>query len=445
MIDIEILRKNPEKVRNSIINKGIKNFDFENFLEIDKKRLSLLKNLEDLRNERNKISEEIPLLDDVQKKLRLEEASSLKQEIKKFEEEFENYDSQFKIEFLKLPNIPSEKMPVGSGEEGNLVIRAWTKKTGQIIPKDINDVSFLQKENFQYLDHLQLGKNHDMIDTEKSSEVSGSRFSYLKNNAVYLQDAISYILKQKLKIHGFKPMIPPLMVLDKALYGTSHFPEGKDQVYQIKNDYIEEGRELFLVGSSEPANFAYFSNCVFNENNLPAKFYAQTTCFRSEVGSWGRDVRGIKRVHQFDKLEMNAIATVENADEIFEEFLQINEWLLQQLELPYRVINKCTGDSGYNASYFQHDLEVYRYATNEWMETMTATNTSDFQARRLNIKYKDSTGKTKHAYTLNDTGVAFGRIILALMENHQDSVGNIHIPEILQSHMGIEKIEAKIK
>lgn len=445
MIDIEILRNNPEKLRNAIINKGIKDFDFEAFLNIDKKRLKILKNLEDLRSERNKISEEIPKLSNNEKKLKLEEASALKQEIKKLEDEYAIYDSNFKIELLKLPNVPSAKMPVGSGEDENIVVKSWTKKTGHVIPKDLNDTSFIQKENFKYLDHLQLGKNHDMIDTEKSSEVSGSRFSYLKNDAVYLQDAISQILKQKLKIHGFKPMIPPLMVLDKALYGTSHFPEGRDQVYQIKNDFVEEGRELYLVGSSEPANFAYFSNNIFNESELPAKFYAQTTCFRSEVGSWGRDVRGIKRVHQFDKLEMNAITTVENADEIFEELLHINEWLLQQLELPYRVVNKCTGDSGYNASYFQHDLEVYRYATDEWMETMTATNTSDFQARRLNIKYKDSYGKIRYAYTLNDTGVAFGRIILALMENHQDSNGDIRIPEILQPHLGIEKIEAKIK
>jgi seryl-tRNA synthetase len=444
MIDLEILRNNPEKVKNAIINKGIKNFDFDTFLKLDKDRLSILKKLEESRNERNKISDEISKLNNTEKSLKLQEASFLKQEIKKLEEEFSTYDNQFKIELLKLPNIPSEKMPVGQSEGDNVVVKAWTKQTGEVTPKNLNDSNFIQKDNFQFLDHLQLGKIHDMIDTEKSAEVSGSRFSYLKNEAVYLQDAISIMLKQKLKMHGFKPMIPPLMVLDKALYGTSHFPEGKDQVYQIKNDFVEEGRELFLVGSSEPVNFAYFSNSVFNENELPKKFFAQTTCFRSEVGSWGRDVRGIKRVHQFDKLEMNAITTEDNAEQIFDELLHINEWLLQQLELPYRVVNKCTGDSGYNASFFQYDLEVYRLATNEWMETMTATNTSDFQARRLNIKYKDSTGKTRYAFTLNDTGVAFGRIILALMENHQDSHGNIKIPEILQSHLGIEKIEAKI-
>jgi len=185
MIDIEILRNNPEILRNAVINKGIKDFDFEAFLNIDKKRLKILKNLEDLRSERNKISEEIPKLSNNEKKLKLEEASALKQEIKKLEDEYAIYDSNFKIELLKLPNVPSDKMPVGSGEDENIVVKSWTKKTGHVTPKDLNDTSFIQKENFQYLDHLQLGKNHDMIDTEKSSEVSGSRFSYLKNDAVY--------------------------------------------------------------------------------------------------------------------------------------------------------------------------------------------------------------------------------------------------------------------
>jgi len=441
MIDIEILRKNPEKVKDAVKNKGIKDFDFDSFLKLDKERLKVLQSLEDFRSSRNKISDKIANSSNSEKQLLLEDASRLKTEIKRLEEEFSNYDQEFNRELLKLPNIPSENMPIGSGESDNIAIRAWTRETGEITPKDIEDESFITKESFLYKDHLELGKIHDMIDTEKSSEVSGSRFSYLKNDAVLLQDAISQILKQKLRMHGFFPIIPPLMVLDKALYGTSHFPEGRDQVYQIKNDNVEEGRELYLVGSSEPANFAYFSNTTLNESELPKKFYAQTTCFRSEVGSWGRDVRGIKRVHQFDKLEMNAITTNLQADEMFEELVSINEWLLRQLELPYRVVNKCTGDSGYNASFFQHDLEVYRLATNEWMETMTATNTSDFQSRRLNIKYKDSSGKLNFAYTLNDTGVAFGRIILAIMENHQDSQGNIFVPEILRPILGKEKIE----
>ena len=439
MIDIKILRENPEVVKEAIQNKGIKNLDFEKLVSTDSKRIQILREVEELRNKRNKISDEISKASQEERQKYLQEASEIKNSLKNLEEGFEKIDSEFRVLFAQVPNIPSENMPVGSGEEDNIILRGWSKTSGIIENPTLDDSSFVDRKEISYLDHIELGKNLDMIDVEKSAEVSGSRFCYLKNDAVLLQDAISHLLKKKLQLKGFMPIIPPLLVKDKALYGTSHFPEGKDQVYKIQSDNVEEGQDLYLVGSSEPTNFAYFMNSTFEEKELPKKFYAQTTCFRSEVGSWGRDVRGIKRVHQFDKLEMNAIATPEESEHIFKEFVEINEWLLQSLELPYRVVNKCTGDSGYNASYFQHDLEVYRNATNEWMETMTATNTSDFQARRLNIKYKTPEG-LRYAYTLNDTGIAFGRIILAIMEHHQDAEGNILIPEVLREYLGREKI-----
>jgi seryl-tRNA synthetase len=439
MIDIKILRESPELVKNSIKNKGIKNFDFDKLVLLDKQRLSLLKEVEDLRSKRNSLSDEISKATSDERTKLLTQATEIKENLRIIELKQNEIEKEFMDLFLQVPNILSEKMPIGFSESENVILRAWSKKTGIVENISLEDVSFIDRKEIAYLDHLDLGKRHDMIDVEKSAEVSGSRFCYLKNEAVLLQDAISFLIKKKLQLKGFMPIIPPILVKEKALYGTSHFPEGIDQVYKIENKNIEEGQDLYLVGSSEPTNFAYFSNTTHEEKDLPKKFYAQTPCFRSEVGSWGRDVRGIKRVHQFDKLEMNAIATPETSESIFNEFLEINEWLLQSLELPYRVVVKCTGDSGYNATHFQYDLEVYRNATNEWMEVMTNTNTTDFQARRLNIKYKTSEG-TKFAYTLNDTGVAFGRIILALIEHHQDSQGNIMIPEALRDYLGREKI-----
>jgi len=440
MIDIKFLRDNKELVRKAIENKGIKNFDFDLLVQTDENRLELLKKIEELRAKRNEISSEIPRASLEKKEELLKEATEIKNTLKGIEENFEKLDKKFYELFLLVPNIPSIKMPIGRGEEDNQVIKGWSKTNGEVLNPSLEDSSFVDRKDIAYLDHLELGKMHDMVDVEKSAEVSGSRFAYLKKDAVLLQDAISMMMKKELQRRGFMPIIPPLLVKEGALYGTSHFPEGKDQVYKINNENIEEGQDLYLVGSSEPTNFSYFANTTFKEEELPVKFYAQTSCFRSEVGSWGRDVRGIKRVHQFDKLEMNAISTKDKSEEIFNEFLEINEWLLQNLELPYRVVNKCTGDSGYNASYFQHDLEVYRNATNEWMETMTDTNTSDFQARRLNIKYK-SGNENNFAYTLNDTGVAFGRIILALMEHHQDGQGKIIIPTALREFFGKDKIE----
>jgi len=439
MIDIKILRENPELVKRSILNKGIKNFNFENLVSLDKKRLSILKEVEELRNKRNVISDEIAKASAAERTVLVAKASEIKETLKNREVSQAEVEQDFMELFLQVPNILSEKMPIGFSEAENKILRGWSKKSGIVENLSLDDASFVDRKEISYLDHLELGKKHDMIDVEKSAEVSGSRFCYLKNEAVILQDAISYLMKKKLQLKGFMPIIPPILVKEKALYGTSHFPEGKDQVYKIQNENIEEAQDLYLVGSSEPTNFSYFSDTTLEEKDLPKKFYAQTPCFRSEVGSWGRDVRGIKRVHQFDKLEMNAIATPETSDGVFEEFLEINEWLLQSLELPYRVVIKCTGDSGYNATHFQYDLEVYRNATNEWMEVMTNSNTTDFQARRLNIKYKTTEG-AKFAYTLNDTGVAFGRIILALLEHHQDAEGNVIIPEVLRDFIGREKI-----
>ena len=439
MIDIKFFRENKEIVKNAINNKGIKNFDFEKLVSLDENRLSLLKEVEILRNKRNEVSDKISKVSAGEREALIAEASEIKNNLKNIEENFSKIDQDFKEMFSQVPNIPSDKMPIGFEYEDNVVVKGWSKSHGEVSGFTLDDVSFVDRKEIAYLDHIDLGKKHDLIDVEKSAEISGSRFCYLRGDLVILQDAISHLLKRKLQMKGFIPTIPPVLVKERALYGTSHFPEGKDQVYKIQNEFVEEGQELYLVGSSEPTNFAYYSDTTFEEKDLPKKFYAQTSCFRSEVGSWGRDVRGIKRVHQFDKLEMNAITTKENADFIFNEFVEINEWLLRELELPYRVLNKCSGDSGYNATHFQYDIEVYRNATNEWMETMTATNTSDFQARRLNIKYKTPNG-LEYAYTLNDTGVAFGRILLALIEHHQDASGNIIIPESLRDFVGKEKI-----
>lgn len=439
MIDIKFLRENKEVVRDAIKNKGIKNFDFDLLVDLDEKRLALLKEVETLRSKRNEISDEISKASSEERSKLISQATDIKNTLKEKEETFVLIDEDFKNMFLQIPNIPSEKMPIGLEYTDNKIVKGWSKTQGEVFDFGLDDVSFVDRKDISYLDHIDLGKKHDIIDVEKSAEISGSRFCYLKGDLVILQDAISHLLKRKLQMKGFIPIIPPVLVKEKALYGTSHFPEGKDQVYKIQNEFVEEGQELYLVGSSEPTNFAYFSETTFEEKDLPKKFYAQTPCFRSEVGSWGRDVRGIKRVHQFDKLEMNAITTKENSEFIFNEFIEINEWLLRELELPYRILNKCSADSGYNATYFQYDIEVYRNATNEWMETMTATNTSDFQARRLNIKYKTPNG-LEYAYTLNDTGIAFGRILLALIENHQDASGNIIIPEALRDFVGKEKI-----
>jgi seryl-tRNA synthetase len=255
-----------------------------------------------------------------------------------------------------------------------------------------------------------------------------------------LQMALHQLLTGELLRRGYEMMIPPLLVRERTLYGTSHFPEGRDQVYSITNDNVEDGIELFLVGSSEPTNFSYFMDRTLKEEDLPIKIFAATSCFRSEAGSWGKDVKGIKRVHQFDKIEMNSICTAEQSNEIYEEFSEINEWLLRSLELPYRVVGKCTGDAGYLATHRQRDMDVWLGGSREFMEVMTDTNTTDYQARRLNIRYKGNAGGPKFCHTVNDTGCAMGRMLIAIMDNYQQRDGSVAVPDALRPVVGKERI-----
>jgi len=443
MLDPKFVRENIDLVRKSLINKGIKDVDLDKILELDSHRLDILRQLETKRALRNELSENISKLEGDERKNMIEEAKVIKEDVQRLEIEFKKIDHVFYEEFIRLPNIPSEEMPVGQGEEDDIILKVWLPEKGYLKidgGTKYTDTSYMPLAARVYKDHVELGKVLDLIDVEKSAEVSGSRFCYLKNEAVLLQDAIFALMKKRLQGMGYMPIVPPILVKETALFGTSHFPEGIEDVYKIENYNVEEKNELYLVGSSEPANFAYFMNKTFDAKELPKKVYAQTTCFRSEVGSWGRDVRGIKRVHQFDKLEMNAVCTQDQSREVFEEFLATNEWLLQSLKLPYRIVNHCTGDSGYNASHLQYDLEVWRPGEEEFMEVMTNTITTDYQARRLNIKYKAG-DETKYVHTVNDTGVAMGRMLIAILENYQQEDGSVLIPSVLADEIGLSEIK----
>ena len=288
-----------------------------------------------------------------------------------------------------------------------------------------------QDDAFEPLHHAELGVKLGGINTLQGGQVSGSRFAYLRGDVARMQYALSQLLIDELLAHGYEMFVPPLLVRERSLYGTSHFPELRDQVYAIKTDNVEEGAELFLVGSSEPANFSYFMDQTLDSAELPVKLFAYTACFRSEAGSWGQDVKGIKRMHQFDKIEMNAVCLPDQSEALYEEFGQINEWLLQELALPYRVVEKCHGDAGYLASHRQRDVDVWMSGTGEFMEVMTDTNATDYQARRLNIRYKGASGRG-FCHLVNDTGCAMGRLLIAILDNYQQPDGAIQVPEALQ-------------
>ncbi len=452
MLSIEYIRENRDSVRKNMISRKVDPSNLDKLLEIDSKRISIIQKINNLNEERNKIAKEA-FQEESSHNLKLrEKGKKIKEERDKLDIQFKEINLQFNSLINWIPNMLSEDVPVGSGEEDNVEIYAWTPKYGELQKNKLGMFDASKKympehivhadsHDFKIKDHLELGRDLDMIDTNQGALVSGSRFVYLKNEAVLLQMAIIDFLSRKLIKEKFMPLVPPLLVKDRALYGTSHFPADQDQIYAIEKDYTEEHNRLYLVGSSEPSNFGYFMDKILNENDLPQYFFAVTSCFRSEAGSWGKDVKGIKRLHQFDKLEMGAVSSIEESNKVFEKLLDINKWFWESLEIPYHVILKCSGDSGYYAASKQYDIEAWIPSQQKFMEVGTDTNASDFQSRVFNIRYKDSDGKLQFAHTLNDTGSAIGRTLIAIMENYQQKDGSIKVPSVLRDYLGFNFIK----
>lgn len=438
MLDIKFIRDNPELVQ--------KNVDFRNgkvpvsdVLAADKTYRLLLQQVESLRATRNQQSGSKPSDEEIAN-LRAQ-----REQLKKLEVDLATALTDLQDKQSRLPNMSSPDMPFGNGDPDHVELAVWIPKSGYLdkskLGKGFNSAQYMPKK--KGLHHVDLGKALDIIDIEQSAVVSGSRFAYLKKDAALLQYALFDLLRTKLVAEGFEPMIVPVLVKEEVLFGTSHFPEGRDQVYEINTEFVENKQPLFLVGSSEPPLFAYYMGKTLSETDLPRKFFAYTHCFRSEVGSWGKDVRGIKRVHQFDKLEMDALTTAEGSRDMMEYLRSLNEWLMQQLELPYRIINKCSKDCGYNATYLQYDLEGWLPTQGEFIELGSNTDAGDYQARRMNIHYLDSTGNKKLVHTVNDTGIPMGRMIIAILDNYQNSDGSVSVPQVLRSFLGKDKIVPK--
>lgn len=421
--------------------------DVERFLSLDHRYRKILQEVEQMRARRNALSDKLAQSRPPQL---LEEARQLKSELKDREEELEAVSKKRQKIWDVIPNRSAPEMPEGEGEADNVEILAWRPEGGYLPERHLGrdwksaeampDRPVGVEKKFDLKDHLALGQELDLIDVEQSAIVSGSRFTYLKNEAVLLQYALGYYLARRLLKEGFTPMVPPLLVREEALYGTSHLPRGRDQIYQLESEFVEEQNELYLVGSSEPVLFAYYMDQCLEKGSLPKKLFALTTCFRSEAGSWGKDVRGIKRVHQFDKLEMDVVCTPEDSMQIMEELRAINEWFLQSLGLPYRIVNKCSGDCGYPATYKQYDVDVWLPSQGEYMEVMTNTNATDYQARRLNIRFRDTDGQLGYAHTVNDTGSAMGRMIIAILDNYQTPRGTVRVPPVLREFLDFEEI-----
>ena len=448
MIDVRQIRDNPEALRQAIRRRRVDpaKADVDRFLALDEQRRTLQQEIDGL----NTVKKELAQLGRTDPEAARARGQELREQGRDLETRFNEISAEWQAILDWFPNWPHADMPEGVGEDDNPEECVWIPGQGYLpadrLGKGEGSKAIMPKMplhaegEFAPVEHADLAVTLG-VDTVQAAKISGSRFTYLKGDIARMQYAIQRLLCDELLGRGYDMIVPPLLVRERTLYGTSHFPEGRDQVYAIETENVEDGAQLFLVGSSEPTNFSYFMDRTLNEADLPVKIFAYTTCFRSEAGSWGRDVRGIKRVHQFDKIEMNAVCAPEQSNDIYEEFGQINEWLLQQLQLPYRMVAKCAGDAGYLATHRQRDGEVWMPATGEFMEVMTDTNTTDYQARRMNIRYRPRDGGgLQFCHTTNDTGCAMGRMLIAILENYQQADGSVKVPEVLQAVVGKDRL-----
>ncbi len=416
MIDIKILRQDPELVKEALVKKQ-RNPDIVNeFLEIDEEWKILVKRIDDLKKNQN----------DLTRERKIEESRKIKEEIKILEETFNNLDKKRELILDQIPNIPFSDTLVGKDENDNKVL-----------------YEIGQKPNFDFepKDYLEISQKLDLIDTQKASEVSGSRFGYLKNEAVLLEFGLVKLAFDTLLKESFVPVVPPVMIKPEVYRGMGRLAgDQKEERYFLEKD------NLYLVGSAEHTLGPLHLNDVFDEKDLPKRYVGFSTCFRREAGSYGKDTKGILRVHQFDKVEMFSFSKPEDSEIEHKYLLSLQEKLMQSLNLPYRVVEICTGDMGWTDAR-QFDIETWLPGQINkdgvrgiYRETQSCSNTTDFQARGINAKLKRKDGKLEYVHMLNATAFAIGRTIIAIIENYQTKDGKIIVPEILRNFVGKEII-----
>ncbi len=414
MLDINFIRENVEKVKKACVDKNIL-CDIDKLLELDKKKRELIVKSENLKAEQNKISR-----GGVRDEATIAKARGLKEEFRKIEPEMETTEIELKKMLAQVPNIPFNDVPVGKDDSQNVVAR----KVGK-----------LPKFSFEPKDYLTIGENLGIIDVQRAAKVAGARFGYLKGAAVLLEFGLVKLAMDTLQKKNFMPVLPPVMLKEEMATGTGYFEAtDKDEAYYFEKD------KMYLVGTSEQSLVAMHADEILDEKDLPLRYAGFSTCFRREAGSYGKDTKGILRVHQFDKAEMVIFSTPEQSKKEHAMILALEEQLMKALKLPYQVINICTGDMGRPAA-AKHDIEAWIPMENKYRETHSNSNCTDYQARRLNIKYRDKAGKVNFVHTLNGTAFAIGRIIIAIIENYQQKDGSVKVPLVLQKYTGLKIIK----
>jgi len=417
MLDIKFIRKNPEKVKEGIRKKGVE-VDLDEILRLDEKRRKLQKRIDEIRAQKNKASREIVRLKEAEREKLLKELKELDKEGDILEKEFKEIEKKFWDLMAKVPNLPFDEVPVGKDERDNVVL----KEVGEI-----------PKFDFEPKDHLEIGEALDIIDVKRAAKTSGTRFGFLKGKAVLLEFALVNFALETLMKEGFVPVIPPVLIKEKPFWGMGYLDRGAEEVYFIEKD------NLYLIGTAEQILGPMHMDEIFKEDELPKRYVGFSSCFRREAGSYGKDTRGIFRVHQFDKVEMFSFCKPEDSKREHLFFLEMEERLMKALKIPYRVINICTGDLGDPAA-AKFDIEAWLPGQGRYRETHSTSNCTDYQARRLNIRYRAKDGKLHFVHTINGTAFAIGRTIIAILENYQQKDGSVKVPEILQKYLPFKEI-----
>ena len=416
MLDINLFRNNPDIIRESLSKRQIDTSVVDEIIALDIKRRSVITEAEQLKAERNSVSKEIGKIKDKDERLlKINEMREVGDKIADLDNQVREIESEIEKNISGVPNIPDSKTPLGKTEEDNVVI----KQVGDIPAFD-----------FQPLPHWDLGPQLGIIDFERGVKITGSRFYFLSGDGARLQRAlISYMLDLHRR-QGYLEKYPPFMVKGETLYGSGQLPKFADNLYK---DHEED---LWMVPTAEVPLTGYHAGDILDEESLPKHYTAYTPCFRREKMSAGRDVRGIKRGHQFDKVEMYTYCKPEESDKELEKMLSDAEQTCASLGLPYRILQLCTGDLGFGAS-ITYDIEVWAAGCGEWLEVSSVSNVTDFQARRANIKYRPEDGKSlQFVNTLNGSGLGMPRTMIAILENFQKSDGTVEIPEVLRQWMG---------
>ena len=415
MLDPAILKNDIESLELNLERRNL-DIDLKELTALDELRRELRFEAEKLRSEQKTLGKQIASADEKTKNELLDQASQMSEKVKDLFEKVDLADKNFMDIWIKIPNLISTTSPDGTSDKENSEI----KKFGEI--RNINNPK----------DHLEIAESLGLIDVQKASEVSGSRFSYLFGDLVKIEFNLVLWAMQQLSDKGFKPTIPPVLVRENALYGTGFFPDDAEQVYEIPND------DLYLVGTSEVPLAALHSNEILDTATLPIRYAGFSTCFRREAGTYGKDTTGIFRVHQFDKVEMFSFCDPEKSEEEHKFILSVEEELLQALEIPYRVVDVCAGDLGSSASK-KYDIEAWIPSQQAYREVTSCSNTTDFQARRLNIRGK-ADGETNVLHTLNGTAIAVGRILIALIENNQTVDGKVEFSDGVAEIIGVKNL-----